>query len=225
MKAIIFATLGLWGAEPQTMQPKQTPDKAANVDVLCATTACRKGGYEVVVRYDAQRYQTVPVSRSPYVTPDGRIIIFPGETIAVQFTVDGDTLSAPKFIGQYAMSKSFAMQVEVNGKTIANPLDSTLPVLSQGAEGGGELPPNTLLITYGQPPGEPGMMMALTSNMPRLLKLNAELSLIRKGGYDWQRTSTCPIHLTSFESWPSAQGPMFLSNFRFLPKDAKMVCE
>ena len=228
MKTAILAT-GLAILAGPVLADPPTSEQVKRIDAICAKTACRAGGYEVAVGVDAAHYTNVPVSRSPYVTEDGEILIFPGETLALQFAINGDTLSAPRFIARYATPKDLALKVDTGLKLVDDPLNSRSPPLP---EKGGDtdmsaFPPNTLLISYGQLADHIGMAMDLETNVLRPLKLDTEMSLIKNGAYEWHYTSTCPITSghSSYESWPSERGPMKLSHFRFIPETVKVTCE
>lgn len=185
------------------------PAHAADPAAVCATQACRAGGFSIALRVDDKTFTTIPVSRSPYVLPNGAIMIFPGETIAVQFTPDGDKLTAPKFLKVYA--PRLPAQVSKDGK-LSDPDTAGLSKDDAGA-----LPPNTLLLSYGQFKGQPGMVLELEHNMPRTVKVDAIMAIIQDGKYVQKPTSTCPVKtkLVGFETWPQAMGPMALTNVRF----------
>jgi hypothetical protein len=224
MKALIsiLAVAALAAGAPVKAQTAPAP-----ADTVCQTTACRPGGIDIVVRVDKDHYQTVPVKPAPYVLPDGQILIFPGETIAVQFTRNGDTLSAPVFYRRFA--PQFPAQIEVGGKAADDPANAGLPAIKgeMSKDKMVDLPPNTLLLSYGQADGQPGMMLTIDHNFPKALKLDATMFLIGKGRYDQQPTSTCPIQvgLSSFEMWPNPIGPLTLKGFRLLQVGGKMTCD
>jgi hypothetical protein len=191
---------------------------AADPSAACATQACRKGGFSVALRVDDKTFTTIPVSHSPYVMPSGAILIFPGETIAVQFTLNGDKLTAPKFLKAYA--PRLPAQVSKNGK-LSDPDTAGLSKDDAGA-----LPPNTVLLSYGQFKGQPGMVLEFEHNMPRNVKVDAIMAAIKTGGYDQKPASTCPVKpkLIGFETWQQPLGPMLLGNARFVA-DADGACK
>jgi hypothetical protein len=194
------------------------PVHAADSAAVCASQACRTGGSNVALRVDDKTFTTIPVSHSPYVLPNGAILIFPGETIAVQFTVDGDKLTAPKFLKAYA--PRLPAQVSKDGK-LSDPDTSGLTKDDAGA-----LPPNTLLLSYGQFKGQPGMVLELEHNMPRTVKIDAIMAVIQGGNYVQKPTSTCPIKtkLVGFETWQQPLGPMMVANTRFVA-DGDTACK
>jgi hypothetical protein len=100
--AALTICLGSIGGRAEPAPDATAQPTANNLDTLCAQIACRKGGYDAVVRVDSERYTTVPVSRSPYVVDDNSILIFPGETIAIQFTIENDQLTHPKMVERFA---------------------------------------------------------------------------------------------------------------------------
>jgi len=203
-----------------------TPEQATAVAKICATTACRTGGYEAVVWIDETHLSSVPEGPSPYVTQDGEILIYPGETFAVQFSIVDGKPAAPKFYKRYA--PAMPAKRDDGNRLSDNPEDATLPALHAPDEDVdfASLPVNTLVLSYGQR-GKEGMDLTIASTMPRTLKLDATMTLVRKGAYDYRATSTCPIgaKMQNFETWSGPLGPMFLGNFRFLPDGAKHVCE
>ncbi len=183
---------------------------AADQAATCGTQACRKGGFSIAIRSDDKTSTAIPVVRSPYVLPNGGITIYPGETIAIQFTLTGDKLSAPKFLKAYA--PRLPAQVSANGKLSDNPDNAAL-----AKDDAATLPPNTLLLSYGQFKGQGGMVLELEHNMPKTVKVDALMAMIQSGGYVKKPASTCPVRpkLVGFETWPQALGPMVLANARF----------
>ncbi|WP_443747770.1 hypothetical protein [Asticcacaulis solisilvae] len=218
-----FAVAAMLAGAPAFAQTAAEPQPAD----ACQATACRTGGFDAVVLVDKDHYRTVPITHSPYVLPDGSILIFPGETIAIQFRRDGDTLSAPTFYRRFA--PALPARIETGDKVGDDPANAGLPVIkgdvSKDKVAG--LPPDTLLLSYGQANGQPGMMLFVDHTFARTLKLDATMSLIGKGRYEQRPTSTCPIlpGVSSFESWPNPLGPMILKGFRLLPASDKIVCQ
>jgi hypothetical protein len=207
--------------------PALAADDAPDIAKVCAAQSCRDGGYEAVVAVDAEHYTTIPVSHSPYVLEDGSLLVFPGETLAVQFARDGDNLGA--IVSVRRMAPRYPAQIANPGASPAvNPADAALPALPGGlpAEETAALPPDTLLVSYGQmdPKGLAGMQLQLEHNFTRALKLTAILNQVRPGTYNTHATSTCTVMPRMFdqESWPDVLGPIILGRFRF--QDDTMVC-
>ncbi len=198
---------------------------APDLDTVCAQSGCRDGGFDIAIAVDSSRYTTIPVTRSPYVPDATSVLIFPGETIAVQFTPEGDKLTNPKFIGRYA--PAMAAAVASGGEVSANPADAKWPKLKGelAREQMADLPPNTLVISYGQlDPRSGGMMLKTEHNFARPLKFTAVLAVIGQGKYVQHATSTCAVlpGMFGMESWADLLGPLVLTDFRFLdlPKAA-----
>lgn len=192
---------------------------AADPAAACGTQACRKGGFSIAIRDEGKPATVIPVVRSPYVLPNGSIAIYPGETIAVQFTLTGDKLSAPKFVKAFA--PRLPAQVSANGRLSDNPENAAL-----SKDDAATLPPNTMLLSYGQFKGQGGMVLQVEHNMPRAVKVDALMAVIQDGGYMKKPTSTCPVRpkLVGFETWPQALGPMVLANTRFAA-DGDTTCK
>src|SRR5689334_9343861 len=63
----------------------------------CETLACRPAGRSYTVKTGDGKDQAVDVPRSPYVTKDGTIVIFPGERLIIDFPVAGALAGVPRF--------------------------------------------------------------------------------------------------------------------------------
>jgi hypothetical protein len=208
-------------------EPSPIPD----VDKVCAQHACRAGGYEAVVFVDGEHYTTIPVTHSPYILDDGSVLVFPGETIAVQFAPSGDKLGPPISVQRYAAHLPALIVVKADGQPDANPDDATLPSIRENAPADevAKLPPNTLLIAYGQfkKTGDKGMALIVEHNLTQTIKLDAIVAEISPGKYKQHYTSTCPImpKMWGNENWPNALGPLVLKNFRFQATGNVFSCE
>jgi hypothetical protein len=218
----IAAVAAIWLVSGES-QAQTTPDSSAE----CETTTCRAGGFEVAVPVDEKRYTLVPVNPSPYVLPNGAILIFPGETIAIQFVVNGDQVTSPKFYKAFAAE--IPARIDMDGALAPNPADSVLPKLQGNTSDSrlAELPANSVLVSYGEFSEKPGMLLILEHNLPKILKLDADMMIIGKGGYEQKYTSTCPIKpgTATYEMWPHPIGPIVLSNARFLSDSEELVCQ
>ncbi|MBW8881539.1 MAG: hypothetical protein JF615_08990 [Asticcacaulis sp.] len=206
----------------------QTAPSADDVDATCAATACRQGGYSVAIRVDDKHYTTIPVTRSPYVLDDGTLLIFPGETLAFQVTLDGDKVTNVAFYKAFA--PSFPASIAKDDGLSDNAGDAALPSLTgkDTKEKMAGLPANIVLLSYGQSDDIPGMLLVMEHNLPGTLKVDAVMAAVVSGktSYDVQPTSTCPImeHIAGFEMWPNPIGPMMIKNLRLLPAGAEMTC-
>jgi hypothetical protein len=198
------------------------PALAAEADSGCEMTACRPGGFKLAVFFDRDHYTGISVTHSPYVLPDGAILIFPGETLVFELPLDGEKIGRPKFLGAY--QPKYPMMSDPDAPLPPSPnLEKLDPA---------KLPPNTLVLSYGQTggraQGDPMMMLTLSDNLPMTLKLDAIMTVIRPHttAYEQVPTSTCPLMPKAFgmESWPNALGPMILRNIRVLPAGAPMGC-
>ena len=207
------------------------PAVAADIDKVCAERACRAGGFEAVVGVDAERFITIPVSHSPYLLEDGSILLFPGETVAVQFAIDGGDIAKPVAATRYAPHLP-ALIVKEGGAPQANPDDAGLPPVTAPlpADEVALLPPNTVLLSYGQlkPKGESGMALVVEHNLARTLKYSAMIFVVQTGGgYRQSQTSSCPVmpKMWGHETWPDRLGAIVLGNFHFPADSTVMTCE
>lgn len=88
---IIPALLTVMLAGPAIAGRGDTVDVAsALADTDCATLACRPAGSLDGLDMRENKV-SLPVPRSPYVTADGTIIVFPGETLVFTFANAGET--------------------------------------------------------------------------------------------------------------------------------------
>jgi hypothetical protein len=207
-------------------------DDAPNLDAICAKTPCRAGGYFALVSADASHFVGVEVGRSPYLLENGSLLIFPGETIAVTFALDGDKLK-PIAAKRYAPHLPLPIARAQGDKPQANADDNALPAVGAKlpADEVASLPPNTLLVSYGQlkPQGESSMVLTLNHNLPHTLKLDAIVAEIQSGSsvYRQHYTTTCPVvpKIWDNESWPMPLGPLVLTRFRLQQDSPTIVCD
>jgi hypothetical protein len=207
-------------------------DDAPDLDAVCAKTACRAGGYFALVSVDASHFVGVQVGRSPYLLENGSLLVFPGETLAVTFALDGDTLK-PTAVKRYAPHLPLPIARAENDKPQSNPDDDALPTVSGKlpADEVANLPPNTLLVSYGQykPQGESSMILTLDHNLSHTLKFDTIIAEMPSGGsgYSQHYTSTCPVQAKVWdnESWPIPLGPIILTRFRLQPDSPTIVCD
>ncbi len=232
VKVIFFAGLLLAASSAHAAEPAQPADIAK----ICASTACRPGGYEVAIQADKSRFAALPVMQSPYVTPDNDILIYPGETLVISFTVADGKATSPTFVKQYATSSTLAMSIVKDGKAVTNPADKTLPALPMKADGLPDydaLPPNSIVLSYGQSeqmaaPGHgPATILNIFNTLPQTVKLDAHMSLLSPSGLAWKKTSICPVVPRTFglEMWPMPLGPMVVTVSRLLKPTDSMICD
>jgi hypothetical protein len=207
-------------------------DEVPDLVAICAKTACRTGGYYAIVSVDAAHFVGVQVGRSPYLLENGSLLVFPGETIAVTFAVDGDNLK-PVSVRRYAPHLPLPIAKTTGDKPQANADDAALPAVNGKlpADEVAALPANTLLVSYGQfkPQGESGMILTLDHNLPHMLKFDAIIAEMPRGtsAYSQHYSSTCPVQAKIWdnESWPTPLGPIILTKFRFQPDSPTIVCD
>ncbi len=200
---------------------------AATADPECATTACRAGGFDLAIRLEDQHYKAITVTPTPYVMGNGTILIVPGETIAVQFNlVDGQIAGPAIFLGRFAPHLPVPI---ANGQTpVPNPQDAGLPAITGNSPAAllGQLPPNSLLISYGQEQTGATMYLDFYSNLPRRLKLDAVMSVFGADGFVTGPTSICPLSpmTEGHEIWPDPLGPLALTNPHLLADGEAAHC-
>lgn len=224
--AAMMVAMGMWSVSAFA---DATPD-APDAEKVCAERTCRAGGYDAVIGVDADHYTQIPVTHSPYILDDGSVLVFPGETVAVQFSVDGDKLGPPISARRYAAHLPVLIE-RSGGAPMTNPEDATLPIVNAKlpADEVANLLPNTLLVSYGQSKekGATGMRLIVEHNLPQTIKLDAIVAEISSGSYHQHYTSTCPImpKMWGDEMWPNALGPLILRKFRFQPTSESFSCQ
>ncbi|MFT4091479.1 MAG: hypothetical protein QM645_12155, partial [Asticcacaulis sp.] len=193
---------------------------------LCKDTPCRNGGYEVLVNSPDGKIQVIEVLQSPYVALNGNsgaVLLFPGETIAVQFDIQNDQPVNPRLLQRF--SAQFPVRAMIGKRVTEHPEDKDLPVLpSENRQSA--LPPNTLLLSFGQMDGLPGMVMIAESTLPKRLKYKAIMTVQKDDNYYNRPTSSCPVlaGASSYEHWPHTINNLLLHGFVFQEDDDKVVC-
>ncbi|WP_126423412.1 hypothetical protein [Asticcacaulis excentricus] len=203
----------------------QTPNaKEQSLEAICAATQCRAGGLEIVLRLNKDSYTPIPVGKSPFIMEDGALLIYPGETFAIQYDVVDGKPTAPRWLRSYA--PQYPMKILRSDKVVDNAADQALPPIVKD-NNKALIPPNSVLLSYGQLAGQTDMMLRVESTLPDIVKFDAVMALVAKGGgYTFKPTSTCPVaNRLLFEHWPYPIGPIILKNIRFLPKDADLTCK
>jgi hypothetical protein len=194
-------------------------DPCANMPCRAASTIYLIAGDKTQLRFD--------VARSAYLTSDGHIVIRPGERLVFRFPMQPDGPGTPQFVS--AESAAPPPLPDLKDPELAG-LDLTdLSVLSI-AEEKHEIttkgdataqinnePAGTLIVTFRQITGTTGMMLDITHNFPRALKLDAFIMAPKPDRWDLQYTSTCAVlsNVRDTESWPELLGGVILEKFRY----------
>lgn len=232
MKRLTFA-LGaaclLWngGALAQT-PPSQAPAAQPPASVLeaCAKAACRKALKDVVIRIDDTKFRTIPAPLSPYLLDPTSLLLFPGETVVIQFTVEGDAITGAKLLER--LSPQLPAPLMLEGKIVANPDDADLRKAPGGMpkEMMATFPANVMVLSYGQVNGKPDTMLQMTHNLSRNIKFDAIMAVFGPEGYVQRSTTSCPVrpNVLGVEHWPHPIGPMILAKARLMPDGANMSC-
>ena len=123
------------------------------------------------------------------------------------------------------------MIADKDDKPVPNPDDASMPPVSGKlpADEVAALPPNTILISYGQLKrlGASGMTLVSEHNLAHMVKFDAVIAEFATDSYRQHPTSSCPVmpKMWATESWPNALGPIVLANFRFSASSDTMTCE
>lgn len=231
MMGVVGALLGspALAQTPQAPSPQpsaQAAAAAAQAAKDCANAACRKALPAVVIRIDEARFRTIPVPQSPYVLDANALLIFPGETVAIQFAVEGDKIVGAKLLERLAPALAAPLLIEQ--KVAANPDDAALRKIPDGLPKAqlAAFPANVMLLSYGQSSGKPDTMLYMQHNLARNVKVDAIMALFGPEGYVQRSTSTCVLmpNVLGAEHWPQPLGPMILTKPRLLPDGADMSC-
>lgn len=218
------------GASAQTATAQapapQAPAVPPPVAEVCAKAACRTALTDVVIRVDDARFRTIPVPQSPYLLDATSLLVFPGETLAIQFAVEGDKITGAKLLER--LSPTMAAPLLLEKKVVANPEDAALRKVTPGdpkAELAG-FPANVLLLSFGQQNGKPDTILKMQHNMGRNLKVDAIMAVFGPEGYVQRATSTCVLmpNVAGIEHWPHPMGPIILAKARLMPDSSDMSC-
>lgn len=223
-KFLKIACLAVWTAGAALA------DEAPQADP-CQSAACRIGGRIAVMKWKEGDFG-VEIGRSPYIQPDGSILIYPGETLMFRAEVEGDKIASIRFVAAYAAELPVGY-IERDGdgvKDVPGPDLPMLPDTSDPRERLASFPPGTILVSFGQFADRddmPGVVMTTQHNLPKMLKLDAFMAVPKRDGLEDHPTSTCPImpKVRSIEHWPHPIAFIVLKNLRFLPDGADMVCD
>jgi hypothetical protein len=176
----------------------------------CSAQPCRDARVVDIALGDGAVFRA-SIPRSPYLTEEHHIVLFPGERVVFRFSLEGEQLAAPKFIS--------AETLEPLPSPDAGAYDKVDKLSNQ--------PPGTLMLTYQPAAGARGMVLLIEHNLPQPLKMKAFVNRMTPDGWKLSYTSTCriPPNLAEMETWGEPLGLIILEDFRLLSNTDAMSCE
>jgi hypothetical protein len=115
---------GLAGSHALAAEHESANLNTALSDADCGKLACRPAGPFAVTGGDP-----LPLPPTPYVTADGWIVIFPGETLVVEFPDAGETPGLPRYVADPSdkQKNTLKLTFESRGTGSMLFLESALP--------------------------------------------------------------------------------------------------
>ena len=144
LRTAVFALAGLTLLAAPRAAAHTDPHSVFS-DADCDTVACRPAGTADLGTRDRHTV-SAPVPKSPYVTKDGTIVIYPGEKLLFDFPQAGDTPGLPHYLANPTGSETNTLSVEFTQAKDGNPamlmlrqttshtikVDATMTVLEDG---------------------------------------------------------------------------------------------
>jgi hypothetical protein len=194
-------------AVPEEIPAAQLETEAAHAKQLaeaCARSICRTESRELRLKSTAGGEWGIKTQLFPY-ADNGQIVLYPGETIEVEFAADGKAMDKPHFV----------RVVE--------------PGAPQNSSGNTNTPaPNTAIMTleFKQVDGKPDMLLTIKSTLGFLIKYDAQMFVPTKNGTQSIYTSSCPIVAkgSAFETWPHEIAMIVLHDFRVVSERDGVAC-
>lgn len=205
-----------------SLTPLQDPDCARPGD-------CRTFAFTLKTGGESETYRRgEPL---PWVTPNGRLFIVPGESVEIRLDEQGAISVVSSQPASDVLTPSIA----------ANLVATFLPGgVGEGATERDVIPlsnmekpvppsPGTLRVSFIQAPGREDMILVIQSGLEARVRYDAAMMVAGQEGLGWAQTSVCRVmpSLLAFEHWPFPIYALHLGGFRLEP-DAparEMVCE
>jgi hypothetical protein len=211
--ALAFAT-PVWAADLLPGAPSDAVAaaraRAQVVAAMCAQVACRKASRAFNLQLADGGIYTLHTSPYPYLDSSGTVVLYPGETITLGISKNGNGLDPPVLISVR----------DPNGL-----VDLETP-------GPASIPRATLTMSLVQDSAKPATSLVAASTMGAMLKYNVRVTMVANGGVHTITSNTCPLlppqdstpSFTGFENRPQPIGMMVISNIRVLPPGSPMAC-
>ncbi len=190
----------------------------------CAETICRPSKI-VLLTIPSSGVAVVMAEKAPIVDSEGKLMILPGEVLVLRF--EADAAGAGRLTVIEDRTPPPVDTYTPPGGTEALPLySSDITVMEDMAVPMKGLPPNSIIMTYGQMPGKPDTVLTISHNVGGMLAYKALAGFWSEKGYGFKETSTCTVISEKFgvEHWPQPIGPMILTDF-VREAEGDMRCE
>jgi hypothetical protein len=196
-----FAAVGVAPANSQQAADQALAD-------TCAKTICRKTSRTLTLRADGGNIARFDTALLPYLDDKGDVILYPGETITLAISKNGNGIAPPTLL------------------KVTDP---------DGAVNLGILPASdsTLSFELRQNDENPGMRLIVTNVAPVQVKYDAVMFVPTQKGIQPMRTSSCPVlppqlsakSFSVFESWPQPITMLVISNIRAMAPGSGVACK
>lgn len=193
-------------AVPEEIPAAQLEAEAAHVKELaeaCARSTCRTESKELRLKSTTGGEWGIKTQLFPY-ADNGQIVLYPGETIAVEFSADGKAMDKPHFLRL---------------------IDPAAPMTSSPSNPSA---PDRAIMTFEfkQTDGKPDMMLSIKSTLGFVIKYDAHMFVPTKNGTQSIYTSSCPIIAKggAFETWPQEIAMIVLHDFRVVSERDGVAC-
>ena len=171
--------------------------RAKELAEICTMVTCRMEPHELRLRAEGGSLVTT-TDLLPYVH-DGTVVLYPGESVTVDFAADGSMIDMPRFA-----------RLASAGDAVGMPSDARASVT----------------LNFSQTDGKPDMLLVLKSSLGFAVKYDAYMYVPTPNGVESGYTSSCPLNagLSATEHWPHAIMMIVLTNFR-LATAADTACQ
>jgi len=202
--AFVALLAGAAWAVPEDIPNSQIEAEAKAAKELaeaCARSTCRTESRELRLKATVGGEWGVKTQLYPY-ADNGQIVLYPGETIEVEFAADGKAMDKPRFLRVVEPGA---------GQSAAN---------TKSADAA------TMRFEFKQTDNKPDMTLIINSALGFLIKYDAYMFVPTKDGMRSIYTSSCPIirRGSAYETWPHEIAMIVLSNFRVVSDRDGVTC-
>ena len=194
-------------AAGQTPDPETSRQQA--LKEVCLKFDCRQSVRTLSLRMPDDKRLEASTDRYPYVDDKGVIIIYPGETIAVSLSGQGEALGPPALV------------------SVTNPEG---PVALRTAP---KQPANLTFAFKEFAKDKSGMLLDVTNQIDAALEYDAAMMVWAGSGFRVVHTSVCRLmppqpgltEFHGFEQWAQPVVMLMISNIHGLPKNSPQRCQ
>jgi len=166
----------------------------------------------------SSRTDPIEVGKAPWIDANGRLLIFPGESVTVKYGDAGALEVAAVDAAQNIVSDQRVAQLMAQVAPRPNPQEETVALVP--TKGLADPPTQGVRLTFRQADAGEDMLLFVENATDAPLAYNAAMLAPGVQGMEWQVTTICVVRSGAFsvEHWPYAIMSLSLGDFERGPE-------